>query len=285
MPTKTVSPVKETVSTKEVAPTKEVVPVKKAEVVKTTPVKEAKIKVAPEVKAEKGTEVRNSSTVALNDSGRTEKRSLKTSTVTKEKASTKEIEKSFNIKNIRDYVNVQKNVRSTLESEGFFNKKTVVNKDSGVTIEVNWSGIKETLGRGNNFEYLSESKKKKKLAVLRNLHNLIENAKVTTDNSANYHNNNSSVQYMYLEAETEIDGEPVNVKIDIRKAPQKNQFWVHQIYTKEAVSVPAGTSKSSKTGFLEPETASKSNIPQKGLDVKGKAYDKLYSRLEQNKII
>lgn len=58
------------------------------------------------------------------------------------------------------------------------------------------------------------------------------------------------VQYMYLEAETEIDREPVNVKIDIRKAPQKINSGCIKFILKKPLPFLLELQRVLKQGFL-----------------------------------
>ena len=145
-----------------------------------------------------------------------------------DKAKFEKIKSDFGIKNINDYINVQRNVFETLKNEGFFSdeggrSRTVTNKESGLQIEINKSSIDETFSSGNKFEYLSKELKYLKLATIKEIADLIENAHLLTDDNENYHSGKSGVTYAYLETETTVDGKPVTVVMDIRKSPQKKQ--------------------------------------------------------------
>lgn len=160
---------------------------------------------------------------------------------------------SFGITKLNDYVHVQKQVICTLKNEGFFTDEggastTVTNNDSGMVVEVNARSIKETLN-DKNYRRVSRKLKIAKLATIRNIPSLIEKGHLLSDNVINAHNSESSVSYAYIESKVSINGKPANVRIAIRKSPQKNKFWVHMIDIKNDGSLPAGTSKDSKTGY------------------------------------
>ena len=132
--------------------------------------------------------------------------------------------KSFGIENHNDYVHVQKKVFNTLKSEGFFtgedNSRIDYNEDSGMVIETNKKGIKETFN-GDNYSNLGKEKKALKLATIRKLPEIIKNGKLIADDVDNYHNKSSVTRFAYIESEIEVDGKDVSVKIDIKKSPQK----------------------------------------------------------------
>ncbi len=170
----------------------------------------------------------------------------------------KNIADSFGIKKIGDYIDVQKNVYDTLQKEGFFSddskiSRTVINKDIGIKIEINKSSIKETFSKGNRYEYLGKERKYYKLVTIRDIANLIENAKLVSDDEKNKHKKTSSVKFSYLVAKTAIDGVPVEVYIDIRKSPQKNKMWLHQVHTQKSTEV-VPTGASSKMGIMNLST-------------------------------
>ena len=160
---------------------------------------------------------------------------------------------SFGITKPGDYVQVQRKVFDTLKNEGFFSdnenrSRTVTNLDSSMQVEINKSGIFETFSL-KNYGNLGRRKKAIKLAVVRNLPEIIQNGKLISDNTDNYHNKESSVKFAYIESTVEIDGQNVSVKVDIKKSPQKNKFWVHSIKISEkANGFPADASKVLKQG-------------------------------------
>ena len=67
------------------------------------------------------------------------------------------------------------------------------------------------------------------LLTIRQLPELIKNATLESE-EGNYHNSESSVSYMYLSCNTEIDGKLYKVLLDIRRSPRKNKFYMHRIY-------------------------------------------------------
>ena len=83
------------------------------------------------------------------------------------------------IKNIKDYIHVQKQVISMLKGDNFFRQNDggliVKNNDSGMIIEITPDGIKETLGKGMRFEKLGDGLKISKIATVKNLPDILEN--------------------------------------------------------------------------------------------------------------
>ena len=144
---------------------------------------------------------------------------------------------SFSIRSINDYVNVQKSVIDTLRTENFFNGETNVAEvgSTGMIVEITPRGIRETLGPGNRFGTLSRNLKELKLATIRSLPDIIRTSTLTEAGAdvENRHNENSSVRYSYLKSQAEIDGKPYEVTVTIRKSPQKNLFWIHEVRTDE----------------------------------------------------
>lgn len=182
-----------------------------------------------------------------------------------------EVVDSFDITDINDYVHVQKQVISTLKSEGFFTDEggtstTVTNGDSGTVVEVNVKGIKETFYK-KNYGRSSKRLKIAKLATIREIPALIEKGTLTSDNVENAHNADSGVSYAYIESKVNINGEPATVRIAIRKSTQKNKFWVHMIdINNVGESVPAGVSEGSITGYQA--STDGTSVPQDGQNVK-----------------
>lgn len=91
---------------------------------------------------------------------------------------------SFNIEEgkLNDFVYIQRAVENTLESEGFYTDKenrstTIRNSDSGMIIEINKKGIKETLDK-NNFGKLGKNLKYLKLSTIKQLPDIIKNVRL-----------------------------------------------------------------------------------------------------------
>ena len=149
----------------------------------------------------------------------------------------KKILDSFGITNVKDSIHVQRRVLQTLENENFFDNaekrsRTVINQMSGMNIEINKSGIDETFSF-NNFVRLGKFKKIAKLATIRKLPEIIQNGKVVADNIADKHHNSSNKTFAYIIYNIEIDQIALAVKLDIKKSPIKNKFWVHSIITEK----------------------------------------------------
>ena len=147
------------------------------------------------------------------------------------------IQSMYGITDLKDYVHVQKKVFEKLTQTGFFDKngsKVVINKATGIVVEINKSGIKETFGKGKRYEFQSKENKILKLATVVYLDEIIENA-IVYSKSENYHNNDSQVEYLYLKHGVKINGKPYIIAVDIRMSPDKNKFWLHRMYdvTKE----------------------------------------------------
>ena len=163
---------------------------------------------------------------------------------------------SFGIKKLNDYIHIQRQVLSTLINEDFFTdtdarSRTDVNKELGLVIETNKSGIDETFSF-NNFVRLGKYKKVAKLATIRQLPNAIKYGHIVADNVANkYNSTDHNKKFAYIEYKTEVDGQEIIVKLAIKKSPQKNKFWVHSIYTIENVSdSPAITENGNEAGHI-----------------------------------
>lgn len=158
------------------------------------------------------------------------------------------IEQSFGIRSINDYVGVQKSVINTLENEGFFNgvRNITTNRSGDMVVEITRDGIRETLGPDKRFSSLPRTLKELKLATIRSLPEIIAAAEVTTDSATNIHSDNSKVKYAYLKTPVTIDGTPYEVTVTVRRSPQKNKFWVHEVRTekkKQDLSSSGGVSQ------------------------------------------
>ena len=168
--------------------------------------------------------------------------------------------KTFSITKPGDFVQVQRQIFNTLEKENFFNdegkrSRTVTNRDSAMQVEINKKGIKETFNF-DNYGKFSREYRGLKLATVRMLPQIIENGKLISDNVDNYHNEESSVKFAYIESDIQVDGQSVTVKIDIKKSPQKNKFWVHSVDIKEKVDgIPANDSTSLERGYSPTNSA------------------------------
>lgn len=187
---------------------------------------------------------------------------------------------SFGIEKPNDYVHVQKQVFNTLKNEGFFtgedNSRIDYNEDSGMVIETNKKGIKETFN-GDNYSNLGKEKKALKLATIRKLPEIIKNGKLIADDVDNYHNKSSVTRFAYIESEIEVDGKDVSVKIDIKKSPQKNKFWVHSVQILEkANEQPAVASGAIKRA--NDSSAYEDSVPNLTEDVKEKPKPKRFER-------
>ncbi len=56
-------------------------------------------------------------------------------------------------------------------------------------------------------------------------------------------------RFAYIEHTIEEDGKNITVRLDIKKSPQKNKFWVHKILEIENVSeFPASTNSGTEAG-------------------------------------
>ncbi len=194
--------------------------------------------------------------------------------MTDEAAAEENIKKVFGIKNINDYVGVQKAVVSTLENNGFFSNENniITNAESGMRVEITKRGIRETLGNGNRFQTLPRTLKGLKLMSIPNLPAIIQKANLISDDQANYHSDTSGVKYAYLSTDVTLDyggkSKEYTVNVVVRKSQQKNMFWMHevQITEKEHGLSPSGDEMSAarvnKTHALE------ESVSQAGENVK-----------------
>lgn len=139
----------------------------------------------------------------------------------------------FGLDSLNDYVGVQKKVYQKLLDSGFLRSDTrrrvVVNKDSGMEIEIGRGGINETFGPGSRFKNLPRRLKELKVATIRHLPEIIEDGVLTADDQPNEHNPGSGLRYAYIRCDIEVDGDPMTVSVDIRKSRQKNKFWIHEV--------------------------------------------------------
>ncbi len=162
---------------------------------------------------------------------------------------------SFGIKKAGDFVHVQRQVLSTLLDEGFFeNSKTRnrfdVNRESGMVIETNKSGIDETFDL-QNYARLGIQKKIIKLATIRMLPEIIREGTLVTDNAPNQYGDGKNKKFAYINYECELERKHITLRLDIKKSPQKNKFWVHKVTAIENVSnSPASTIKGTEAGQI-----------------------------------
>ena len=204
--------------------------------------------------------------------------------------------KSFGITNIGDYIHVQRQVMATLLKENFFTdnelrSRTDTNKMSGMVVETNKSGINETFDF-NNYARLGKSKKALKLATIRHLPEIIENGELYEDNVSDEHKNSPNKKFAYIQFEIDIDGKQVLVKIDIKKSPRKNKFWVHRVDIKaEANDSPTITNKVMRQGdnivdFEDNLPQSSANVNIQSLQGDEQFQDRYirYGKLTQNRI-
>ena len=102
------------------------------------------------------------------------------------------------------------------------------------------------------YQKLPRNLKTLKLATIRNLPSLIRNSQLVEDDVKNRHSNNSSVKYTYLETSAEIDGVEYPVSITVRKSPQKNKFWIHEVRVNEKEqSLSSGTETNPQQELVE----------------------------------
>ena len=185
---------------------------------------------------------------------------------------TADILNDFNIpeNKISDYIYVQKNVYNTLLKDGFFDKsetvgsnirkfRTDVNAETGMVIETGRRGIKETFNF-NNYGKYSKQLKVQKLAVIRSLPEIIQNGHMIADDVANYHNDDSGVNFAYIQADIELNGDQITVKVAVKKSPQRNSFWVHSIEAKEKSTELDPSGATPDLGYKS--LSAENNVPQ-----------------------
>lgn len=194
--------------------------------------------------------------------------------------SSRNVEESFDIKTLNDYVGVQKSVIKTLSDEGFFEKENsiVKNINSGMVVEITKDGIRETLGTGNRFQQLPRQLKKLKLATIRMLPKLIKTAEIKQDNVRNTHNSLSELMYAYLSNDVTIEDDlgisDYEITITIRKSPQKNKFLVHEVRaTKKESRLSSGEEMNPQQEYNKTETL-EGSVPQNSDSVKKKFSDR-----------
>ena len=174
---------------------------------------------------------------------------------------------SFNIEKSKlgDYIYVQKKVLQTLADENFFTNeegrsRIEVNAESGMTVEINKSGIDETFNF-DNYGKRGKQLKLFKLATIRLIPDVIRNGHLISSGNANIHGDQYTTKYAYIEDTVNVNGDEIFIKISVKQSAQKNKFWVHNVYINENVTGQgAGTSKSSKTPYKTDDNTDR--IPQ-----------------------
>ncbi len=127
-----------------------------------------------------------------------------------------------------DYIGVQKEVLNALRKEKFFAEDEVINAPTGMIIKINAKGIKETIGPGKRFQTLPKRLKQLKIATIRKLKWIIENAELIKDDIPDYHHEDGYT-FAYFVAKIIIDEEIVNIRITVKKKIAVNWFWIHNI--------------------------------------------------------
>lgn len=170
---------------------------------------------------------------------------------------------------LNDYVGVQKSVLSKLKADNFFNKNNniVVNADTDIVVEITPNGIRETLSSNKRYASLPRIIKEAKLATIRNLPDMIKYAEVKELNQSNYHKN-KMISYLVLEHPCTVNGSNFNVEIKIRKTPQGNKFYIHNLKLKQTYSTWETDAEISDTRSLKSRNMSKNNISQDDNNVK-----------------
>ena len=155
---------------------------------------------------------------------------------------TEKILNEFGLNSVNDYVHVQKKVLETLGND-FFGE--VIVENTGMIVDIGKKGIKETFGPGKRFQTLPRELKLCKLAVVKQLPELIKKAQLVEGDVKNLHGKNKTSMFDYLETSTEINGVPCKIKIDIKKSEVKNKFWMHRVEIKneQNLNLPYNNSK------------------------------------------
>lgn len=182
---------------------------------------------------------------------------------------------------ISDYNNLKEVKQKIYDyyKEGYISNeqisKPITNIDTGLKIEIWKNGINETFGNEKYYKSLSDDNKKIKLATMDSLAKMIKYGEVRNAQAKNYHNNNSTATYYYLEHPITIDGIKYMVNMDIRKVPNYNgRFYIHSVDTKK-IGTP-GTSK--KSPLTVPTYVN--NISQSNSNVKSDTSSTKYSMQE-----
>ena len=141
----------------------------------------------------------------------------------------------FGIKNtanaLNDYVSVQRKVIKKLDDGNFFNinnRNIVVNADSNIVVEITRNGIRETFSTGKRYQSIPRKIKIAKIAVVKDLPQLIKYAEVVDLNEKNYHTNNGN-SFLTLTHPVVINDSEYSVEIKIKKTSLGNKFYIHNI--------------------------------------------------------
>ena len=183
----------------------------------------------------------------------------------------------FGVENkLNDYIGVQKAVLGKLDNENFYTD--VVNEATGIKISIGRKGIKETLSSGKRFQKLPRDLKELKIATIHNLPEIIKECVLIDDNVANIHGKASL--FAYFKAEIEINDIPCVVKIDVKKTPAKNHFWIHHIEIEKKNSALL-TSAPRGQKFNETQNSSEGILADESEDVKRFSLREDYDALEE----
>lgn len=91
---------------------------------------------------------------------------------------------------------------------------------------------KKRWARENVSKHYLKKLKQYKIATLRHLKHIIENAELIADEVENIHEENGYM-FAYFVDKIIIDGELVYVKISVKKKVTSNWFWIHNIDEKK----------------------------------------------------
>ena len=132
-----------------------------------------------------------------------------------------------------DYIAVQKEVIAVLKNENYFEQGYITNNKTNMLIRLTARGIKETLGNGKRFQYLPKLVKMQKVATLRELPLIIQNAELVEDEVKNYHEDATN-RFAYFISNATIDGEVYRVRIVVCKKVESNHFYIHHVDTEKS---------------------------------------------------
>ncbi len=184
---------------------------------------------------------------------------------------------------LNDYVNIQKSVVDKLKTEDYFDghNNVIVNADTEIVVEITAKGIRETLSSGKRYYTLPRKFKIAKIASIRSLPELIKYAEIVKTETDN--KNRKGVSFVVLEHPLTIDDEDYNVEMKIRKTPQGNKFYIHQLQLKKTYSAVETDTNNSCSRSLNSLNMSKNNVSQNETIVNTNPTDNVdirYSRKE-----
>lgn len=166
----------------------------------------------------------------------------------------------FGITKPGDYLHVKRCVLDTLVKENFFTdsehrSRTETNEESGMIVEINKSGIDETFNF-YNYACVGRWNKFVKLATIRRIPEIIKFGHLVKDNAPNMHKGvENNKTFAYIEHTIVEEGKTITLRLDIKKSPQKNKFWVHKVIEIENVSsFPASTESGTEAGQTTADT-------------------------------